>query len=912
MKQLFTSFLLFFFGFIAFGQSEASILIDEAFENVSIEDVFAVLKNKYQLKVAYDYDAVRDISVNKTIQSDNLKSALDQLFFNTGLEYKLVEDHRVLIRKVENHTLLNENESKKNHFTFEGTILDSRSKSPLAFATIYCPATSKGTSADEAGSFTLNINTNKTEGTLTIQYLGYIPRVVTWKKGEDLSNIRIELETRALEFKEVTILEKLPAFSLGYDNGSTIFRASRLDNLPSFVGGNDIFRSIQLLPGISASDDLSSEIKIRGSSGDENMIILDGITLYKADHYFGIFSAVNANIVNQVKIYKNAFPVEYGGRTAGVVDLSSHVITHPKVSGIVQADLLTSNAYLAIPMGKNMGLLLGGRTTNKNIATSELFNLLMTNRETTNAQDVPQIEKGDPEFRFYDINAKWFWNMSPKTTLTSSFFRSYDKFRYDFTRIDTTRTNRRRDIAINTERFDEVAEWNNQGAAFQINHQWKPNLRSDINFAYSSYDDSQIINSRLIRRIEKLPSPMNPGGHPNNIRRIDTTFQLTNSAYNAIKGLELNLKNEWDLDERQKLTFGYHLVHNEVTFKLDVDNRKPINESGQGKQHSGYLQYDLSTMGNFNFGLGLRNTYYTITEKNYLSPRLNISYKINEHFKLKASSSRYYQFLRKNYREDRFGVAYEFWILSNGIPDKFPVSSSRQFMLGMNYLKGGFELDIEAYHKNIDGVTEFALAQNGFGNSNVIPTVNKSYAIFNGTGLSKGIDLLLKKSSGSYTGWLAYTLSKTTHRFPEINRGQAFPSQDDQRHQLKIVNQLSFRKLDLSATFVYSSGRPYTDLSKIRGNQDREVLRPEDRISLLPDYYRIDLGASYNFDWDNTKGRIGASIFNLLNRQNVKYRQYIYSIPNQRDSGLPNIQEVRGTDLLMLGFTPNVSLSLEF
>jgi hypothetical protein len=234
-------------------------------------------------------------------------------------------------------------------------------------------------------------------------------------------------------------------------------------------------------------------------------------------------------------------------------------------------------------------------------------------------------------------------------------------------------------------------------------------------------------------------------------------------------------------------------------------------------------------------------------------------------------------------------------------------------MLGFDFFKNGFELDVEAYHKNIDGVTEFALRETGIPSDRVAPTQNLSYAIFNGSGISKGIDVLLKKSSGDYTSWLAYTLSKTTHSFPQISKGASFPSQDDRRHQIKWVNQYRFKQFDFSTTFIYSSGRPYTDLTKIPVKTDRKDINPNTRISYLPNYFRLDVAANYNFKLKNdTKGRLGLSLFNVLDRKNVKYRQYIYSIPNQRDPSKPNINEVRGTDLLMLGFTPNVSLSFEF
>jgi len=382
-----------------FCQAEA-VVINEEFKRVTMPKVFEILEEKYQLKIAYDYESIKEVIVTKTIQSKDLETALTTIFSDTNLEYQLTDDNRILVRKVEDLVL--KSTSKKSHkYIFTGTIKDSNSKSPLAYATVYCPVTNEGCSTDEEGNFSLTVNTNETEGTLTVQYLGYVPRAFSWTKGEQLQDLQIDLKTKSLDFAEVTILEKLPTFNTNQADGSTVLNVAQLAKLPSFGGGNDVFRGLQLLPGISASDDLSSELKIRGSNGDENMIILDGITLYKVDHFYGVFSAINPSIINQVKVFKNAFPVEYGGRTAGVIDLASHSVTEPKLNGSLQADLLTTSGHLSLPINENMGLLIGGRFTNKNVANTDLFDLIETSEDlkTENNENEVSLTRRNPNFK---------------------------------------------------------------------------------------------------------------------------------------------------------------------------------------------------------------------------------------------------------------------------------------------------------------------------------------------------------------------------------------------------------------------------------------------------------------------------------------------------------------------------------
>jgi len=744
--------------------------------------------------------------------------------------------------------------------------------------------------------------------------LGYIPRAFSWEKGENFAGLQIGLQIKSLDFEEITIIEKLPTVTLNQADGSMVLNAAQLNNLPSFGGGNDVFRGLQLLPGISASDDLSSELKIRGSNGDENMVIFDGITLYKVDHFYGVFSAINPSIVNQVKVFKNAFPVEYGGRTAGVIDLASHAVVEPKIGGKLQADLLTTSAHLALPITDKMGLLIGGRTTNKNVADTDLFSLINDEEALTDNRpnnNTPTLTKLNPAFKFYDVNAKWIWQINQKSAVSASYFKGYDELNTVYELEFETKNNRgnKRDEIKNTETLNEFAKWNNQGASLQLNHQWNPKINTNINLAYSNYKEDQSINSTLVREITKRPRPGMPP-NPDNTRR-DTVF-VNNSFANAVKGIELNIKNSWIINKKQQLVFGYHLVNNEVSSNLVVDDRLFLNDNLTGSQHSAYLQYNLINFNKLNIGLGLRNTFYSVTQKNYLSPRISLSYEVTDHLTLKASCSQYYQFLRTNGREDRFGKSYDYWVLSTDEPKKSPVASSKQCMLGFNLKQEGFELDVEAYYKNLDGVTEFAPTATGFIEGEVNTASNKLFELYEGIGTSKGIDVLLKKSAGKYTGWLSYTWSQTLHSFPKIDNGNWFPSQDDRRHQIKLVNQYRYKKFDFSAVYVFSSGRAYTDLTKIPIQEDRKKLTANDRISRLKDYARLDISAGYKFNLGSAKARVGASIFNVLNRENVKYKQYIRSIPNERTADGKLINQITGIEALMLGFTPNVSFSLEF
>ena len=907
-----------------FCQAE-TLLVNETFDNISIEKVFRVLKKRYDLKVAYDYQDVAAITISKHIEGETLESALGLIFSNTGLEYQL-KSNRLLVRSMPSETSTTTTSLKKKYH-FKGTIIDSQTNEPLEFATVSIVGEDKGTDTDSKGQFHLNLSTTKKSGQLFVQYLGYLSQAIDWTAKSDLRKIKIVLEPKPLDFEEITITDRLPTIGAAQEDGAILMNALKLNTLPSFVGGADVFRSIQLLPGISADDDLSAELRIRGGNGDENMVILDGITLYKVDHYFGVFSAINSSLIDQVNVYKNAFPVEYGGRTSGIVEFSTNEIERATIGGGVEANLLTTNAYLELPLASNMNILLGGRITNKNIADTELFSLLDQNMRTptsgrnnndsrgpTNNQNNTvsrnSILAYEPGFSFYDFNAKGTWDILPTTRLTASYFQGYDEFNYDYTQQFTVGAPGRRQTS-NEETFEELGNWRNRGWSLRTQHTWTDNLQTNFTASYSGYEEAQTIHSSLVlgelRKDRETDSLIII---PNTL----DTIERNNNNYNEVHGLDFNFKNEWHINDVQALTFGYNFIRNKVTYDLDVDIQNVLFGTPISDQHSLYAQYRVKLLDDkIQISTGLRATNYTLQEKNYYSPRLMFSYRIAEEFKLKASWSQYNQFLRRAYYEDRFGRSYEFYALTD--KDKFPISKSRNWMTGFNYKNDLFEIDVELYQKHTTGILEYALTEIGVApNRNDSDDAIPEYEFFSGERMTKGLDLLLKKTTKNYAGWIAYTLSKTTNTFEEINRGRPYASRDDRRHQLKWVNQYRYKQFDFSATYIYSSGKPYTDLSEFTENLGNR--REIDLLSsYLESYQRVDIGMNYRFTWRKMQGKIGLSIFNLLNRRNVKYRQFVLAVSDLENIGNgqnPPPSTVLGTELQMLDRTPNISVSLNF
>ena len=865
-----------------------------SFSQSSLPEVLKVLETRFGTRFAYDEEALADLKITRTIRAESLTDALEQLCAGTGLVYQIPAAGQVLLRK----------ESKisapvPSFIEIQGLVSDAWNGSPLAFAHIVFPD-GQGIAADEQGRFSCKAPLSETGTSLRIQYVGYQAKEFRLDKSGSPQNLSIRLTPRIEKLPGITVKERAPVFSQQNGRDGIRMQVPALARMSFFVGGKDLFRGIQMLPGVDASNDLSADLSIRSSNGDENLVLLDGMTLYNVTHFFGIFSIVNPNLIDQVKIYKNAFPAEYGGRTAAVIDMRTQPMRQEGWKGILDVNLLTSSGVVEAPTGKTSALLLGFRTANQNLGNSSLFNQSNLNREVvaTFVQGRPSartVTSQQPDFYFNDANLKWTWQPSTRTHFLLSYFRGRDQFGLNYKR--TTYPPIRRTVNYIEETYAEDARWQNDGLGLQWEQHWNPSLSTHTTLVRTGYENSTVVESAFSRVLDSRPVPILP---------------LENIHFNHIGETNLNLKNTLKLPKDQSLHFGYQGAQSQVRFKIGEDGASRLNGDEAAPQHAVYTQYlSGQSFKNLSLDAGLRFTSFR--GRGHLSPRLYAQYALGSDFSLKASYGVYQQFVRQLYHEDRFGRSFQYWVLSD---DRFPVAVSNNFMLGFSHKNKWFDLDVEAYIKDTKGVMEHALQRTGLSVDDGKPVMPK-YNLFLGDGRVQGIDVLLQKSTPASAWWIAYTLSKATQSFPQVLKGSPFPAPNDRRHQLKLNGQYSLKSFNLGASYIFSSGRPYTDLSLVSSPiNDRTLLKPDERVSYLKDYHRLDLYANYTFPIRTAEGTIGINLFNATNQNNVKYRQFIYSFITPAEPGNPSaknpVNTVIGAELEMLRFTPNLSFQVKF
>jgi ferric enterobactin receptor len=328
--------------------------------------------------------------------------------------------------------------SDKMYNDIKGIVRDSKSGEALPYANITIKGTHRGTTTNTDGYFVL-VNEPVGLCTLFVQYIGYNTKTVPVENrtGED-QTLQIKLNQTVIDMEGVSITAAAEMLDVSVKQVSQMTIApAQLTRLPN-IGEVDVFRSIQLLPGISGANDSESGLYVRGGTPDQNLVLFDGMTIYHVDHFFGFFSAFNADAIKDIQVYKGGFPADYGGRISSVVDLTGKTGHQSKKQIGLGINLLSAHGYFEIPLGTFGNFLIAGRRSYTDMIRSPLYNSiykLMTGEESgTMGPGVSggprmgnmQMAEFQPAFYFYDLNAKLTLNPSVRDVVAFSFYSGKD------------------------------------------------------------------------------------------------------------------------------------------------------------------------------------------------------------------------------------------------------------------------------------------------------------------------------------------------------------------------------------------------------------------------------------------------------------------------------------------------------
>lgn len=677
------------------------------------------------------------------------------------------------------------------------------------------------------------------------------------------ADVRIELEEQNLMLEEVLVtggrVEAVKSTALGMEK----ITPSLLKNIPTAMGEVDVLKMVQALPGVKTVGEASSGFNVRGGATDQNLMLLNGGTIYNPTHLFGFFTAFNSDMVSDVEIYKSSIPSQYGGRISSVLNITGKEANKEKFVGVAGIGLLTSKLNLEIPLWKERtSLLLSGRTT----YSDWLLGMLP--------------EKSgykDGKAGFYDVGGTFSHTFNMRNKLNIYGYYSCDRFAFN---------------------DNEKYGYGNMNLSAHWRSIFNDQLTGNFSVGYDHYDykNDETVDSIQAARLSfginqyfaKANFNLELEKHKLNFGASTLLYDIRSGKYEPLGEHSLVATDE--LQKDKALESAVYLGEEwEITPKFSVNagiRYSMFNALGPRD----YYTYQPGTLPSESTIADTVRVTGNKVLKTYHGPEFRLSgrYAFNDDFSVKAGFNTMRQYIHKVSNTSIMSPT-DTWKLSDV---NIKPQQGWQLAGGFYYNTSDrmWEFSLEGYYKKMKDYLDYRSG------AKLLMNHHLETDVINTEGYAYGVELEVKKPKGKLNGWINYTYSRTFLRQNDarivrpINGGDWYPTEYDKPHDFKFVGNYKFtRRYSLSLNMDYSTGRPTTVPAGQYYDQQLGTTQAfyTDRNSYrVPDYFRMDL--SFNVEASHhltlaTHSSISFGVYNLTGRKNV-YSIY-YVVENKKIQG---------------------------
>ncbi len=750
-------------------------------------------------------------------------------------------------------------------YTISGYIVDALSGERLIGANVYDANTIKGVSTNNYGFYSFTSSSKRVQ--LTVSYVGFTTYTTNINLNRD-TVLNISL-IPSISIDEV-IVERSRVNKVHSSQMSVIDLPMKTANkLPVIFGESDIIKTLQLLPGVQSGGEAMSGMYVRGGGADQNLILLDGVPVYNANHLFGFFSVFNSDAIQSVKLTKGAFPARYGGRLSSVLDIHMKEGNDDNIGGTASIGLISSKFMINGPLDKKTTFLVSARRTYVDVLATPYLMKVKKDKG---------YDKYSTGYYFYDINAKINHKFNDKHRIYLSTYTGKDKYYY--LKKESGREVVFDDVSIEewphldtvhwASKLDNEMWWSNTTAALRWNYVLSNKLFMNTTATYSWY--KMETSEMLLYNTEN--SEMKYNSHIEDIG-IKLDFDYFPSSNHNIK---------FGISEIYH-TFNPGVVARHYVNTDTIGNSTLKNNKQYTHELAAYIEDDINIGSRLKANIGIRWSGFKVGNRFYnnFEPRMSARLLITDSWSIKGAYAEMNQYVNLLVNSN-IGLPLDLWVptTENIVPQE-----SQQISFGSVYaINNQVDFSIEAFHKKMNNLIEYKE-----GASFLSLGSDWQTNVTQGKGWAYGLELLLMKRLGNTTGWIGYTWSKSERKFDkdgeQISFGKVFPYKYDRKHDASIVVSHKINnRIDIGGTWVYGTGNAITlpyiaypsedqRLHSSQGELDNNTLSYpnidyiESRNNFrMPAYHRLDF--SVNFKKEKKWGqRIwNISIYNIYNRQN--------------------------------------------
>ncbi len=778
----------------------------------------------------------------------------------------------------------------QDQVTLSGYLKDAKNGEALIGVKVYIPALEKGTISNTYGFFSLTVPKGKYE----VEFRSYLG---TETKEFDLQqsiNIDFELGNKIQEIEEVLVNAKKGENVQSTKVGQIELEVEKIKTLPAFMGEVDIVKTIQLLPGVSSASEGGQGFYVRGGSPDQNLVLLDEATVYNASHLFGMFSVFNSDAIKSANLIKGSMPANYGGRMSSVLEIN-----------------MNEGNYKQFKIKGGLGLISSRLTLEGPIVKDKASFMVSARRTYLDLFMKAFIPKGSSfagtSYYFYDLNFKLNYKVGKRDRLFLSSYYGKDNFTFGNT----------------NDAFNVTMPWGNAIASLRWNHVFSNKLFMNVSGTFTDYlfsfiSDQEEFNFQLNSGIRDFGGKIDFSYFPNFKHKVkygaDYTYHIFTPSSVSAKQKDVT----FDTGLAQKL-YG-HESGIYVLDEFDWTEKIRINVGIRYSmyQHVGpftrYIKTDITNPDSTLFYPKRK----VIQFYHGLEPRLSGRFLISKTASLKAGYSYNYQYVHLT-SMSTVSLPTDIWFPTTNIakPQKGWQASIGYFQ---NFKNDHYEASVEVYYKSMSNLTEFK--EGALPSDNV--NDNTDNILVFGKGQSYGIEFFFKKTVGKFTGWVGYTLAKSTRIFPDLNDGKAFSAKYDRRHDLSLVASYKLNdRLTFGAAFIFATGNTLT-LPTAWYVQGQDLLfhyGARNSARMAP-YHRLDLSLTiYDKPYRMKKNEAGEkikvikklrsnwaiSVYNVYNRSNP-YFLYV----DNKGNFLQGDFQIKVKQVTLFPILPSVTWNFEF
>ena len=706
--------------------------------------------------------------------------------------------------------------------------------------------------------------------------------------------------------------------------------SQQVKEVPALFGEIDVMKSLQRLPGVQSGGDGTAGIFVRGGNYDQNLITLDGSTLYNGEHLKGFVSAINAEMVDNVVLYKGAFPARYGSRLSSVIDIGVREGDFESYHGSASIGMLSTKVQAEGPIWK-------GRTSFNVAARASYFDAIVQPL-LKSVYDNKKAMEPYAKMNFYDVNAKLVHRFSESDRLSAVFYWGKDVSNSSPTDSETKFESKSGEIR--TKKNETKNNWGNLVSSLYWTHTAGDRFLVNVNASFSLYDYrlaqnvSGYYESRKMVQIQRLTEDVSETRYDSKVKDASITADF---RFRPVAAHDLRWGVKGSLQQLSPIIHAYSYNYDYTPSKVTrTETDRTIGERQDLLTASIYAEDDWTVAPWLMANVGLRYSLFSVENKTYgsLEPRASVRFLLTPAMALKLSYARMAQGVHL-LSSSNIVMPSDIWV---PVTEKIPLMRSNQYAGGVNYeIMKGLEVSVEGYYKTMDNVLEY---NNGASWLNC--TGDWQSLVSLGKGRSYGVELMAQRSVGNTTGWVSYTWAKSLRTFDrpgqELNGGREFLAGNDKRHNFNIVVvQRLGQHWKLSASWTYQSGRRgiLANTSMYGGVlqewdpsfrpesstlKEQEYMQNRDDAAhwaempgmfttyrernnyKLPDVHHLDVGITYSV---NHRGfgasEVNLSFYNLYNQKNINS---VYIGTNNKKYVLKGI--------CMFPFMPSLTYTLKF